>query len=78
MQEEQLTRTQQQLESSEREKQTVIQSKNQVRDSVSVIEPVIKFVLNVCDRRLQSSNNNWNPVRERNRQSNNSYSPGIG
>ena len=78
MQEEQLTRTQQQLESSEREKQTVIQSKNQVRDSVSVIEPVINFVLNVCDRRLQSSNNNWNPVRERNRQSNNSYSPGIG
>ena len=40
-------RAQQQLESSEREKQTVIQSKNQVRDSVSVIEPVMSFVLNV-------------------------------
>ena len=65
-------RAQQQLESSEREKQTVIQSKNQVRDSVSVIEPVMSFVLNVCHRRLQSSNNNWNPVRERNRQSDNS------
>ena len=61
-------RAQQQME---REKQTVIQSKNQVRDSVSVIEPVMSFVLYVCDRRLQSSNNNWNPVRERNRQSDN-------
>ena len=65
-------RAQQQLESSEREKQIVIQSKNQVRDSVSVIEPVMNFVLNVCDRRLQSSKNNWNTVRERNRQSDNS------
>ena len=67
-----IDRAQQQLESSEREKQTVIQSKNQVRDSVSVIEPVMSFVLNVCDRRLQSYSNNWNPVRERSRQSDNS------
>ena len=65
-------RSQQQLESSEREKQIVIQSKNQVRDSVSEIEPVMSFVQNVCHRRLQSSNNNWNPVRDRNRPSDNS------
>ena len=42
LQEEQLTITQQQLEFSEREKQTVrqqLQSRNQVRNTISVVHP---------------------------------------
>ena len=33
--------------------------------------------MSVCYRRMLSSNNNWNPVRERNRQSDNNYNPGT-
>ena len=49
--------------------------RNQVRDTVCCSERVL--LMSVCYRRMLSSNNNWNPVRERNRQSDNSYNPGT-